>query len=70
MIKIRTAAKADKEEILSFCSNTFGWGDYIDQVWDFWYRDRNGRLLVAEESGSKKKIAMSHAAVADRKQAD
>ena len=63
MIKIRTATKADKEEILSFCSNTFSWGDYIDQVWDFWYRDRNGRLLVAEESGSKKKIAMSHAAV-------
>ena len=34
MIKIRTATKADKEEILSFCSNTFSWGDYIDQVWE------------------------------------
>ena len=41
--------KADKEEILKFCIVTFEWGDYIDQVWDLWYSDRNGLLLVAED---------------------
>ena len=33
-IKIRRAKSSDKEEILGFCTNTFSWGDYIDQVWD------------------------------------
>ena len=60
-MRIRKAVKSDKEEILSFCSNTFDWGDYIDQVWDLWRADRNGRLLVAESEG--RKIAMSHVAV-------
>lgn len=60
-MKIRAAKKLDKEEILSFCSNTFEWGDYIDQVWDIWQSDKAGRLLVAESDGSK--IAMSHVAI-------
>ena len=48
-MKIRPATKADKEEVLKFCIVTFEWGDYIDQVWDLWYSDRNGLLLVAED---------------------
>jgi ribosomal protein S18 acetylase RimI-like enzyme len=48
-LKIRPATKADKEEALKFCIDTFEWGDYIDQVWDLWYSDRNGVLLVAED---------------------
>jgi ribosomal protein S18 acetylase RimI-like enzyme len=48
-LKIRYAAKADREEILRFCVNTFDWGDYIDQVWDLWYSDRDGSLLVVED---------------------
>jgi len=48
-LKIRPAAKADKEEVLKFCIDTFEWGDYIDQVWDLWYSDRNGVLLLAED---------------------
>jgi GNAT superfamily N-acetyltransferase len=60
-VRIRKATKSDKKEILSFCSNTFDWGDYIDQVWDLWHTDRNGLLLVAESEGQK--IAMSHVAV-------
>jgi ribosomal protein S18 acetylase RimI-like enzyme len=48
-LKIRPATKADKEEVLKFCIDTFEWGDYIDQVWDLWYSDRNGVLLVAED---------------------
>jgi len=58
-LRIRQAKSSDMEEILSFCVNTFSWGDYIDRVWDYWYR--SGRLLVVEDSG--RKIAMSHVAV-------
>lgn len=62
MIIIRSARRSDKIQILSFCSDTFSWGDYIDRVWNSWYTDRkNGRLFVAEsDDGSP--IALSHAA--------
>lgn len=33
---IRNANASDKTFILKFCKDTFSWGDYIDQVWDFW----------------------------------
>jgi GNAT superfamily N-acetyltransferase len=56
---IRPAKSSDRDEILDFCSRTFSWGDYIDQVWDIWRRE--GALLVAELNN--KKIAMAHAAV-------
>ncbi|HZA07563.1 MAG TPA: GNAT family N-acetyltransferase [Nitrososphaeraceae archaeon] len=70
-MNIRHAAKSDKEEVLRFCVNTFEWGDYIDQAWDFWYSDRNGVLLVAEDDEeynmqSKKQrsvIAVAHASL-------
>jgi ribosomal protein S18 acetylase RimI-like enzyme len=73
-LKIRHATKSDKEEVLRFCVNTFEWGDYIDQVWDLWYSDRNGVLLVAEDDEeynihnihTKKRssvIAVSHASL-------
>lgn len=58
-MKIRPVKSSDREEILSFCVNTFSWGDYIDRVWDYWFR--TGRLLVVEDGG--RKIAMSHAAL-------
>jgi len=47
-LRIRPATKKDKEYVLRFCDNTFDWGDYICDVWDLWYSDRNGALLVAE----------------------
>jgi ribosomal protein S18 acetylase RimI-like enzyme len=70
-LKIRHATKSDKGEVLRFCVNTFEWGDYIDQVWDLWYSDRNGVLLVAEDDEeynihSKERssvIAVSHASL-------
>jgi ribosomal protein S18 acetylase RimI-like enzyme len=69
-LKIRPATKADKEEVLKFCIDTFGWGDYIDQVWDLWYSDRNGVLLVAEDEeyniqNNKRSsaLAVSHASL-------
>ena len=50
-LKIRLARRSDKGSILSFCTNTFSWGDYIDKVFDKWYNEPNGKLLVAENGG-------------------
>jgi ribosomal protein S18 acetylase RimI-like enzyme len=61
LIKIRRARDADSGPILKFCTNTFAWGDYIDQVWDFWHKDKHGMLLVAD--GDKKRIGMAHVAL-------
>ncbi len=62
IIKIRRAEKSDKEHVLSFCSNTFSWGDYIGDVWDLWYSDeRSGQLLVAEYYDEP--IALSHVSI-------
>jgi hypothetical protein len=33
---------------MSFCNDTFSWGDYITKVWDLWYTERNGILFVAD----------------------
>ena len=46
-LKIRNANNSDKIPILKFCKNTFSWGDYVDQVWDFWLSE--GHLLLFEE---------------------
>ncbi|MDH3311625.1 MAG: GNAT family N-acetyltransferase [Nitrosopumilus sp.] len=44
---IREAKTKDKIPILKFCKNTFSWGDYIEQVWDFWLSE--GNLFVFEK---------------------
>jgi ribosomal protein S18 acetylase RimI-like enzyme len=74
ILKIRRATKSDKEQVLRFCVNTFEWGDYIDQVWDSWYSDQDGLLLIAEEEEyslyNKKQpsvIAVSHASLCPNK---
>ena len=45
---IREAIPSDKLHILKFCKNTFSWGDYIKDVWDFWLSE--GNLLVIEKN--------------------
>ncbi len=45
---IRTAKPSDKLHILKFCKNTFSWGDYIQDVWDYWLSE--GHLLVIEKT--------------------
>jgi hypothetical protein len=52
-LKIRLAKKSDKDIILQFCTDTFTWGDYIDRVFDVWYQEPYGELIVAEESDDK-----------------
>jgi len=44
---IRKAKTRDKIPVLKFCKNTFSWGDYIEQVWDFWLSE--GNLFVFEK---------------------
>jgi acetyltransferase (GNAT) family protein len=53
LLKIRLAEQYDRNDVLKFCFNTFEWGDYIDQVWDIWFSDPNGRLLIAEHEIEK-----------------
>ena len=45
---IRKAKPSDKLHILNFCNKTFSWGDYIKDVWDYWFSD--GNLLVLEKN--------------------
>lgn len=61
MIAIRKALQTDRQDILSFCQDTFSWGDYIDQAWGLWLQASDGMLLVAEADG--KKVGLSHVAV-------
>jgi GNAT superfamily N-acetyltransferase len=58
-LKFRHAEQSDKNNVLRFCTNTFEWGDYIEQVWDEWYADHNGYLMIAEENEAI--AAVSHA---------
>ncbi len=44
---IRDANSSDKIPILEFCKNTFSWGDYIEQVWNFWLAE--GSLFLAQK---------------------
>ncbi|MFL6430652.1 MAG: GNAT family N-acetyltransferase [Nitrososphaeraceae archaeon] len=60
-MKFRHAKQSDKEDVLRFCTNTFEWGDYIEEVWDVWYSDPNGYLMIAEEN--EMIAAVSHAYV-------
>jgi len=45
---IREAKTNDKISILKFCKNTFSWGDYIEQVWDFWLSEGNFFIFEKE----------------------
>jgi GNAT superfamily N-acetyltransferase len=46
-MKIRKAKHTDKNRVLEFCKNTFLWGDYIQDVWDYWIKE--GNLFVIEK---------------------
>lgn len=46
IIVIRDAINSDKFSVLNFCKDTFSWGDYIQDVWDYWLSESN--LLVIE----------------------
>jgi len=50
-LEIRDAIAEDKNQILSFCRDTWDWGDYIELTWDDWLNDPNGRLIVGVLGG-------------------
>ena len=43
--------------MLSFCQDTWAWGDYIDRVWDSWLAEQDGRLFTATVDGRPVGIA-------------
>lgn len=46
-ILIRNATNSDKFFVLKFCKDTFSWGDYIQDVWDYWLSE--GNLLILQK---------------------
>ncbi len=55
-MKIREAKQTDKNLVLDFCKNTFSWGDYIKDVWDYWIEEKN--LYVIEKETT---VGLCHA---------
>lgn len=45
---IREARPSDKNPIMAFVKDIWRGHDYIPRVWDYWIRDRSGRIFVAE----------------------
>lgn len=56
---IKYAKNSDKEKILDFCKDTFSWGDYVSEVWDFWIKE--GNLLIAHEDNNP--VGICHASI-------
>ncbi len=46
-VRVRKARSSDREAVFDFCRKTWSWGDYIQEVWDSWLEDREGRVFVA-----------------------
>ncbi len=59
-IAVRAARAEDEDAILPFCQNTFSWGDYISEAWDYWLKDTHGQMCVGVANG--KPIGMIHVA--------
>lgn len=47
-MRINLANQSDKAPVIEFCKNTFSWGDYISEVWDYWINE--GTLLAAYQN--------------------
>lgn len=57
---MRSARMDDWDDVRDFCTRTFSWGDYIEEVWDDWVD--GGGLIVCEEDGAI--LGISHLALA------
>ena len=47
---IRLAQIHEWNKVQDFCTNTFQWGDYIEDVWDSWVKSKS--LLVYEDNNT------------------
>ncbi|RDJ31665.1 MAG: GNAT family N-acetyltransferase [Crenarchaeota archaeon] len=63
-MQVLNALKSDKKDVIKFCKNTFSWGDYISEIWDYWYLE--GNLFVVRENNSP--VALSHASISKKDQ--
>jgi ribosomal protein S18 acetylase RimI-like enzyme len=63
-IEIRPARPEDREPILTFCTQTWSWGDYIEYIWDEWLSNPNGQLLVA--TADNKPVGLAHMQMLDQ----
>lgn len=61
---VLNALKSDKNKVIKFCKNTFSWGDYISEIWEYWYSE--GNLFVIRENNSP--VALSHASISKKDQ--
>ncbi|MBD2259348.1 GNAT family N-acetyltransferase [Pseudanabaena sp. FACHB-2040] len=51
-LHIRPVQPSDKSAVLAFCQHTWDdEADYIADVWDLWFSDPSGHILVADLSG-------------------
>jgi RimJ/RimL family protein N-acetyltransferase len=64
---VREAKASDRDPVLRFCQDTFEWGDYIGNVWDYWLTDPSGRLFVATYEDVA--VGVSHVAMVKRGEA-
>ena len=55
-MEIRKAISSDKTSVLEFCKNTFSWGDYISDVWDYWISEGNLLVSIIEKTS----VAICH----------
>ena len=58
-MQLTQASQSDKEKVFEFCKKTFSWGDYIQDVWDYWISE--GNLLVVRENNIP--VAISHSSI-------
>ena len=63
-MNVTKATNYDKQRVLEFCKNTFSWGDYISDVWDFWIKE--GNLIVVEENNQP--VGVSHGSILKKQQ--
>jgi len=47
----RPALACDRADVNEFCKGIWGGHDYVPEVWNHWFKDRNGLLAVAEYRG-------------------
>ena len=59
-VAMRPARREDWDDVRDFCTRTFSWGDYIEEVWDDWVD--GGGLIVCEGDGAI--LGISHMVLA------
>lgn len=58
-MQVDMATVSDREMVLDFCKDTFSWGDYISDVWDFWIAE--GDFLVIRKNNLP--VAICHSLI-------